>query len=178
MRGSPLKIIEWYGPSIWEMVRPGEGREELTWFHHHLLWHTVVSCLMVTPGSFITTPSSPGIVSSSGSRPCACPPRPPDHCNSQMEPEIKGPPDLEPAPAETRAGELFVPTTIRPDVLAWGPSSPIAGHPGPRRSLTYLQRAFWWPCMTQDVCQVYTRGKTTNQPTLGKLQPLPVPYRP
>ncbi|XP_053335404.1 stimulated by retinoic acid gene 6 protein-like [Clarias gariepinus] len=48
----------------------------------------------------------------------------------------------------------------------------------------FVQRAFWWPSMIPDIeefvraCPVCARAKTTNQPTPGELQPLPVPRRP
>uniref|UniRef100_A0A3B3SKT7 Gypsy retrotransposon integrase-like protein 1 n=1 Tax=Paramormyrops kingsleyae TaxID=1676925 RepID=A0A3B3SKT7_9TELE len=91
---------------------------------------------------------------------------------------------MEPAPAGSPPGRLYVPTSIRPDVLSWAHSSALAGHPGTRRTLQYLQRAFWWSAMARDVrefvqaCPVCARAKTNNQPSPGGLHPLPVPRRP
>uniref|UniRef100_A0A9J8DGU4 Gypsy retrotransposon integrase-like protein 1 n=1 Tax=Cyprinus carpio carpio TaxID=630221 RepID=A0A9J8DGU4_CYPCA len=82
------------------------------------------------------------------------------------------------------AGRLFVPATLRPEVLRWGHESRVACHPGVRRSLAAIRQRFWWPSMVQDVrqfvlaCSVCAQNKTSNQSPVGLLQPLPIPSRP
>ena len=47
-----------------------------------------------------------------------------------------------------------------------------------------LRQRFWWPKMVDDVrsfiaaCSTCACNKTSNQPPVGLLQPLPVPKRP
>ncbi|XP_048008553.1 uncharacterized protein LOC125243175 [Megalobrama amblycephala] len=44
-------------------------------------------------------------------------------------------------------GRLFVPNTIRSEVLEWGHAAPSSGHPGVLRTLRWIQSKFWWPNM-------------------------------
>ena len=46
---------------------------------------------------------------------------------------------------------LFVPRSASSQVLEWGHSSRISGHPGVSRTLEFLRRRFWWPHMHKDV---------------------------
>uniref|UniRef100_A0A8C7WRQ0 Gypsy retrotransposon integrase-like protein 1 n=1 Tax=Oryzias sinensis TaxID=183150 RepID=A0A8C7WRQ0_9TELE len=79
---------------------------------------------------------------------------------------------------------LYVPTSLRSEVLSWGHASRIACHAGVHRTLNLLKRRFFWPSMEKDVrgyvaaCTVCARSKTGNSPPAGFLQPLPVPGRP
>ena len=58
---------------------------------------------------------------------------------------------------------LSVPATAWSQVLQWGHS----GHPGTGRTLSFIQRKFWWPEMREDVqnfvsaCSVCTQAKVT-----------------
>ncbi|KAL0185658.1 hypothetical protein M9458_017328, partial [Cirrhinus mrigala] len=89
-----------------------------------------------------------------------------------------------PPPSDTPTGRLFVPDTLRQEVLQWGHDSTLAGHPGVQRTITLIARAFWWRTLRRDVqlyvqaCNICTRSKTTNTPSTGELQPLPIPKRP
>uniref|UniRef100_A0A3P9HSL7 Gypsy retrotransposon integrase-like protein 1 n=1 Tax=Oryzias latipes TaxID=8090 RepID=A0A3P9HSL7_ORYLA len=89
-------------------------------------------------------------------------------------------PDHPPAPPNT----LYVPSSLRSDVLVWGHTSRIACHGGTHRTLKLLQRRFFWPSMEQDVrefiaaCTVCARSKSSNSPPAGLLHPLPIPQRP
>ncbi|KAI2661862.1 Transposon Tf2-9 polyprotein [Labeo rohita] len=89
-----------------------------------------------------------------------------------------------PPPSDTPTGRLFVPDTLRQEVLQWGHDSTLAGHPGAQRTITLIARAFWWRTLRRDVqlyvqaCNICARSKTTNTPTTGGLQPLPIPKRP
>ncbi|KAI2646678.1 Transposon Tf2-8 polyprotein [Labeo rohita] len=89
-----------------------------------------------------------------------------------------------PPPPETPTGRLFVPDTLRQEVLQWGHDSTLAGHPGVQRTITFIARAFWWRTLRRDVqlyvqaCNTCARSKTNNTPSTGELQPLPIPKRP
>ncbi|KAK7929110.1 hypothetical protein WMY93_005505 [Mugilogobius chulae] len=79
---------------------------------------------------------------------------------------------------------LYVPQSVRSQVLQWGHDSSFACHPGMGRTLVLLRRHFWWPTMERDTrdyvlaCTVCARNKTSNQKPAGRLHPLPVPSRP
>ncbi|KAL0201043.1 hypothetical protein M9458_004230, partial [Cirrhinus mrigala] len=87
-------------------------------------------------------------------------------------------------PPETPAGRLFVPDHLRKEVLQWGHDSTLAGHQGVQRTTSFIGRAFWWRTLRRDVqeyvqaCTICARSKTTNTPSTGELQPLPIPKRP
>ncbi|KAI2657573.1 Transposon Tf2-9 polyprotein [Labeo rohita] len=89
-----------------------------------------------------------------------------------------------PPPSDTPTGRLFVPDTLRQEVLQWGHDSTLAGHPGVQRTITFITRAFWWRTLRRDVqqyvqaCNICARSKTINTPSTGELQPLPIPKRP
>ncbi|KAI2646957.1 Transposon Tf2-9 polyprotein [Labeo rohita] len=57
-------------------------------------------------------------------------------------------------------------------------------HPGVQRTITFIARAFWWRTLRRDVqlyvqaCNICAHSKTTNTPSTGELQPLPIPKRP
>ncbi len=81
------------------------------------------------------------------------------------------------------AGRLFVPERLQSNVIRWGHCSNVACHPGIGRIILVKQR-FWWRAMAHDIrefvlaCSVCARGKTSNRPPEGLLQPLSVPSRP
>ncbi|KAI2665690.1 Transposon Tf2-9 polyprotein [Labeo rohita] len=81
-------------------------------------------------------------------------------------------------------GHLFVPESLRSDVIRWGHSSKLACHPGVSRSTFLIRQRFWWPSMARDIrlfvlaCSVCAVSKTSNRPSAGLLQPLLVPSRP
>ncbi|KAI2667790.1 Transposon Tf2-6 polyprotein [Labeo rohita] len=90
----------------------------------------------------------------------------------------------EPPPSDTPAGRLFVPNTLRQEVLQWGHDSTLAGHQGVQRTINFIGRAFWWRTLRRDVqeyvqaCNICARSKNPNTPSTGELQPLPVPKHP
>ena len=91
--------------------------------------------------------------------------------------------DGETAPSSCPDGRLYVPAPVWSQVLQWGHSSRFSGHPSTGRTLSFLQRKFWWPAMREDVlnfvyaCSICAQFKVTHQPPQGLLQPLPIPYR-
>ncbi|KAL2086105.1 hypothetical protein ACEWY4_017164 [Coilia grayii] len=90
----------------------------------------------------------------------------------------------EPAPPETPAHRLYVPTGLRQEVLATLHTSLGTGHPGANQTLTLIRDRYWWPGMARDVqryvagCAECAMAKTPRQLPAGKLLPLPVPQRP
>lgn len=90
----------------------------------------------------------------------------------------------DPGPGGEPPGCLFVPPGVRPQVLQWGHSSRLAGHPGAHRTKRFLVQRFWWPGMMRDIrefvaaCGTCSRNKTSHLPPSGLLRPLPVPRRP
>uniref|UniRef100_A0A3P9MH64 Gypsy retrotransposon integrase-like protein 1 n=2 Tax=Oryzias latipes TaxID=8090 RepID=A0A3P9MH64_ORYLA len=89
-----------------------------------------------------------------------------------------------PAGAAAPSGTLYVPDSLRSEVLAWGHTSRIACHGGVYRTIRLIKRRFFWPSLERDVkeyiaaCTTCARSKTSNRPPSGLLQPLPVPSRP
>ncbi len=81
-------------------------------------------------------------------------------------------------------GRLFVPEGLRSNVIQWGHCSNVACHPGIGRTMFLIKQRFWWRAMARDIrefvlaCSVCARGKTSNRPPEGLLQPLSVPSRP
>ena len=102
----------------------------------------------------------------------------------EVEDKVKRSHAEHPAPSDCPDNRLFVPASLRSQVLQWGHSSRLACHPGVRRTLAFLRRRFWWPSMDRDAkefvaaCQVCSQNKNTHQAPSGLLHPLPVPHRP
>ncbi len=87
-------------------------------------------------------------------------------------------------PSGCPPGHLFVPETLRSDVIRWSHCSKVACHPGVSRTMFLIKQRFWWPSMARDIrcfvlaCSVCAVSKTSNRPSAGLLQPLSVPSRP
>lgn len=79
---------------------------------------------------------------------------------------------------------LYIPPSLRGKILDLTHDSPLAGHPGIRRTLELLSRHFWWPGITQDVhkyvgsCTICARSKHSTRAPCGFLSSLPVPDKP
>uniref|UniRef100_A0A3B3HZ14 Gypsy retrotransposon integrase-like protein 1 n=1 Tax=Oryzias latipes TaxID=8090 RepID=A0A3B3HZ14_ORYLA len=90
----------------------------------------------------------------------------------------------EPDHAPCPNGTLFVPTSLRSEVISWGHSSRLSCHGGVQRTLHLLRRRFFWPSMEKDVrefvaaCTICARSKASNSAPVGLLQPLLTPSRP
>ncbi len=87
-------------------------------------------------------------------------------------------------PVECPAGRLFVPEALRPEVLQWGHESRVACHPGVRRSLAAIRQRFL-VALHRPGCQAVCIGllclcpeQVSNRPSVGLLQPLPIPSCP
>lgn len=90
----------------------------------------------------------------------------------------------EPDPGGGPTNRLFVPKSVRSQVLQWGHSSRLACHPGKIRTLEFLQRRFWWPTIKEDTksfvtaCPTCNQGKVSHRSPQGLLHPLAIPRRP
>ena len=79
---------------------------------------------------------------------------------------------------------LFVPPSVRSDVIHWAHTSVLTCHPGIRRTMYMIKQRFWWPKMEKEVteyvadCTTCARNKTSTQSPMGLLQPLSIPSRP
>ncbi|KAG9490480.1 hypothetical protein GDO78_006034 [Eleutherodactylus coqui] len=88
------------------------------------------------------------------------------------------------APLGVPEGRWFVPETLRLRVMDESHSSILAGHPGFQGTLDLCSRHFWWPGMSQEICDfvkgcsVCARNKSQRRPPEGPLRPLPVPSSP
>ncbi len=87
-------------------------------------------------------------------------------------------------PPECPPNCLFVPESLRSDVIRWGHCSKVACHPGVSRTIYLIKQRFWWQSVACDIrlfvlaCSVCATSKTSNRPPGGLLQPLSVPSRP
>ncbi|KAM3850576.1 A disintegrin and metalloproteinase with thrombospondin motifs 14-like [Diretmus argenteus] len=90
----------------------------------------------------------------------------------------------QPDPGNGPTNRLFVPDSVRSQVLQWAHTSRFACHPGARRTVLLLKQHFWWPNLDQDTrgyvaaCTTCARSKASHQAPAGLLRPLPVPSRP
>ncbi len=101
-----------------------------------------------------------------------------------IETAVKKAQQQHPDPGNGPPGRLFVPKSMRSDVLQWGHASISSGHPGSTRTLKLIQRRFWWPNMQRDVrvfvaaCAVCAQNKEPRTHPHGLLHSLPIPSRP
>jgi hypothetical protein len=78
-------------------------------------------------------------------------------------------------------GKLFIPTSVRIDLLHDHHSVAQAGHLGFQKTLNRLLPLYYWPTMRKDCynfikkCDPCQRSKKSNQPTRTILKTLPVP---
>ena len=76
------------------------------------------------------------------------------------------------------------PRESRAQVHQWGHASQLSGHPGNYRTLTFIQRKFWWSEMREDIasfvaaCSVCAQAKVPHQSPQGLLHQLPIPHCP
>lgn len=101
-----------------------------------------------------------------------------------IESQVRAAPGYHDPPPGCPPDHLFVPPSVRSDVLLWGHTSKLTCHPGIRRTLDFLSRKFWWPSMGKDVrdfvlaCTTCSQNKSSHSAPFGCLLPLPTPRRP
>ncbi|KAK3559268.1 hypothetical protein QTP86_009932 [Hemibagrus guttatus] len=102
----------------------------------------------------------------------------------ELEGTVKQAQAREPDPGGGPTNCLFVPKTVRSQILQWGHCSRLTCHPGTSRTLEFLQRRFWWPTIKEDVttfvkaCPTCNQGKASHRSPQGLLHPLSIPHRP
>uniref|UniRef100_A0A8C5HTM3 Gypsy retrotransposon integrase-like protein 1 n=3 Tax=Gouania willdenowi TaxID=441366 RepID=A0A8C5HTM3_GOUWI len=102
----------------------------------------------------------------------------------QVEDQVRQAQSQQPIPGNCPPNVLYVPESVRTQVLQWAHTSRFACHPGGFRTTAILRQRFWWPSLERDTrdfvaaCPTCSRGKTPYRPSSGLLQPLPVPTRP
>ncbi|XP_062418964.1 uncharacterized protein LOC134131237 [Pungitius pungitius] len=90
----------------------------------------------------------------------------------------------DPAPPDTPANRVYVPASVRPQLVQWSHTSLGSGHPGITRTTQLLSQKYWWNSLASDVrdyvlsCPVCAQTKTPRQLPAGELVPLPTPQRP
>ena len=100
-----------------------------------------------------------------------------------LESAVRAAQRAHPGPAGGPRNRLFVPESVRGQVLRWGHSSQFACHPGASRTSHFIRQRFWWPTLESDIrefvaaCEVCARSKTSHRPPAGLLRPLPIPGR-
>lgn len=101
-----------------------------------------------------------------------------------LESSIRKAHQQHPDPGNGPSGSLFVPNSMRSDVLQWAHSSSPSGHPGINRTYKLILRKFWWPMMRKDVqefvssCPTCAQSKEPRTRPQGLLHPLSIPSRP
>ncbi|KAJ8374999.1 hypothetical protein SKAU_G00055790 [Synaphobranchus kaupii] len=102
----------------------------------------------------------------------------------EIEGIVKAAQTSQPDPRNNPNSCLFVPDSVRSQVLEWVHASCLACHPGVARTIALVRRSFWWPTLKGDTrafvlaCSVCARSKASHQPPSGLLLSLPVPGRP
>ena len=79
---------------------------------------------------------------------------------------------------------IYVPTTLRTEILERYHDKPTAGHLGIKRTEELISRNFWWPKMHEDItkfvnsCDQCARNKVNRHKRYDLLRPLEIPDRP
>ena len=83
-----------------------------------------------------------------------------------------------------RNGLVYIPESLRIDVIQKHHDKPLAGHPGVARTCELITRNFWFPRMQRTVenyinsCHLCQISKAPRHARHGELAPLPVPTSP
>ncbi len=78
---------------------------------------------------------------------------------------------------------IYIPESLRIDILQSHHNSPTAGHFGISKTFELISRNFWWKSLRGDVrrfvnsCDVCNRNKNVNHKPFGLLQPLAIPEK-
>ena len=81
-------------------------------------------------------------------------------------------------------GLVYVPASLRAEVISTHHDGPLPGHPGTHRTIQLITRNFWFPSMSSCVleyihsCSLCQLSKAGSHVKHGELAPLPVPVTP
>jgi hypothetical protein len=87
-------------------------------------------------------------------------------------------------PSACPPNRVYVPDTLRNQVLEHFHALPSSGHPGITTTIQLLQNRYWWPSLAPDTtnfvrhCQICSTQKSSHQLPAGLLHPLPIPQCP
>ena len=87
----------------------------------------------------------------------------------QIEKTVRNALATEAARSRCPDNKMYAPACTRSEVIQWGHSSRLSGHPGANRTTSFIQRKFWWPEMREDIlnfvaaCSVCVQVKVTHQ---------------
>lgn len=101
-----------------------------------------------------------------------------------IEAQVKRASGESPKPSGCPSDRLFVPISMRSQVIHWAHTSLLTCHPGVKRTVFTVRQRFWWPSLVKYIteyvvaCTVCARNKTSSKPQMGLLQPLPILSRP
>lgn len=90
----------------------------------------------------------------------------------------------QPGPSACPANCLYVPETLRSEVLQWAHPPKFNCHPGSQRTRDFLLQCFLWPILEDDTrdfvkaCSISNHNKTSRQAPAGLLQPFLIPHKP
>ncbi|KAK3523238.1 hypothetical protein QTP86_024515 [Hemibagrus guttatus] len=76
-------------------------------------------------------------------------------------------------PATYPPFKLYVPTSLRPQVMQWNHESPSNGHPGIHRTARLIQHRFWWPSLCHDIKVLVIIDRFLEACKLVRLKDLP-----
>lgn len=88
------------------------------------------------------------------------------------------------AKGSVRHAKLVVPALVRNDIIKEYHEATTAGHPGIKKTISLVERHFWWPELHKDIksyvrsCQSCQRNKPINHAPYGRLQPVEIPDAP
>lgn len=60
----------------------------------------------------------------------------------------------QPDPRKGPCKAMFVPDSVRSDVLQWAHSTHLTCHPGINRTVAFLRQRFWWPTLEKDAWEL------------------------
>ena len=75
-----------------------------------------------------------------------------------LESAVRAAQRAHPVPAGGPRNRLFVPESVRGQVLLWGHSSQFACHPGASRTGHFIRQCFWWPTLEADIREFIRPG--------------------
>uniref|UniRef100_A0A8D3E3V3 Gypsy retrotransposon integrase-like protein 1 n=1 Tax=Scophthalmus maximus TaxID=52904 RepID=A0A8D3E3V3_SCOMX len=101
-----------------------------------------------------------------------------------IEEQVRLATEGQPGPSACPPNRLYVPPSLRSDVIQWAHASKLTCHPGIQRTCDVILQRFWWSTLQEDTkefvnaCPICNQHKPSHQAPAGLLRTLPVPHRP